>query len=62
MVDEYAVYIKHICNSIKNNMRLLIVIVILLEAAFREMVATHLFHSLISLEHQVTLSWKLDII
>lgn len=45
----------------KYDIRLLMVIVILLEAVIEEILARNLLGYLISLEHQVTISWKLGI-
>lgn len=46
----------------KYDIILLTVIVILLEAAIEEILARNLLGYLISLEHQVAISWKLGII
>ena len=62
MMDEHAICFNTYSTTHKYDIRLLMVIVILPEAVIEEILARNLLGYLISLEHQVTISWKLGII
>lgn len=58
MMDEYIYTLNAYAAMYKNDTRLLMVIVLLLEEVIEEILSRNLLGYLSSLEHQVTISWK----